>query len=161
MAMQEGRGGLRDPGAGAAARQRHQRAHHFDLLGDSHNGLGRHEAAIEAYQQAAQGFREQGAQCSYALCLLKIADSYLSLAEPWHAVGYLEACQPLLHDLGLMRHEALALDQLARCRARLAEAHLPGEGRAGQRSGRSRSSRPSRPSRPACPDDVADAGGPG
>ena len=142
MALQEGFGGLRDLGAGAAARQRHARAYHLDLLGDSHEGLGRHEAAIEAYQQAAQGFREQGAQCSYALCLLKIADSYLSLAEPWHAVGYLEACLPLLHDLGLRRHEARAQDRLGRCRAGLAEARLLGEGR---------HARPARPARAMSP----------
>lgn len=130
MTTQEGLGGL---GGEAAARQPHDRAYYLDLLGDSHNGLGRPEAAIDAYRQAAQGFREQGAQCSYALCLLKIADSYLSLAEPWHAVGYLEACLPLLRDLGLTRHQAHALDQLTRCRAGLAEARLLGEGRAGQR----------------------------
>jgi tetratricopeptide (TPR) repeat protein len=83
------------------------------LLGDSHNGLGRYSAAIEAYRQAAQGFKEQEAQCSYALCLFKIADSYLSLREPWHAVGYLKQCLPLLRDLGLTRHEALAESHLS------------------------------------------------
>jgi hypothetical protein len=45
---------------------------------------------------------------SYALCLFKIADSYLSLKEPWHAISYLEVCLPLLRELGLTRHEALA-----------------------------------------------------
>jgi tetratricopeptide (TPR) repeat protein len=99
---------------GAAERQLLDRAYFLDLLGDSHNGLGRHAAAIEAYRQAAQGFKDQGAQCSYALCLFKIADSYLSLREPRHAVGYLEQCLPLLRELGLTRHEALA------------EAHLSG-----------------------------------
>jgi tetratricopeptide (TPR) repeat protein len=97
------------------------------LLGDSHNGLGRHEAAIEAYRQAAEGFRSQGAQCSYALCLFKVADSHLSLGEPWHALGYLEACLPLLQELGLTRHETLARQQLAHCRAELAGVRLPGE----------------------------------
>jgi tetratricopeptide (TPR) repeat protein len=112
-------------GAGAAdARQLHDKAYFLDLLGDSHHGLGRHEEAIEAYRQAAQGFREQGAQCSYALCLLKIADSYLSLDEPWHALGYLEACLPLLQELGLRRHETDAHQQLVRCRAGLAEVRL-------------------------------------
>ena len=66
------------------------------------------EAAIEAYRQAAEAFLAEGAQCSYALCLFKIADSYLSLGEPWHAIGYLEACLPLLRDLGMTRHERLA-----------------------------------------------------
>jgi tetratricopeptide (TPR) repeat protein len=117
MTMQEG---------GAANRQLHDRAYFLDLLGDSHNGLGRHDAAIEAYRQAAQGFTEQGAQCSYALCLLKIAGSYLSLDEPWHAIGYLEACLPLLQDLGLVRHEAVARQQLVACQAVLAEARLLG-----------------------------------
>ena len=78
-------------------------------------------------------FKEQGAQCSHALGLLKIADSYLSLAEPWHAIGYLEACLPLLRDLGLTRHEGLARQQLDACQAELAGARLLGEGRVGQR----------------------------
>jgi tetratricopeptide (TPR) repeat protein len=117
MTMQEG---LEALGLGTAARQLHDRAYFLDLLGDSHGGLGRHEAAVEAYQQAARGFEAQGARCSYALCLLKIADSYLSLDEPWHAVGYLEACLPLLRELGLIRHESIAQRQLADCRAELA-----------------------------------------
>jgi tetratricopeptide (TPR) repeat protein len=134
MTMQEG---------GAADRQLHERAYFLDLLGDSHNGLGRHDAAIEAHRQAAEGFREQGAQCSYALCLLKIAGSYLSLDEPWHAIGYLEACLPLLRDLGLVRHETTARQQLIACRAVLAEAHLLGEGRVGRSA--SDHGRPARP----------------
>jgi tetratricopeptide (TPR) repeat protein len=124
MTMQEGLAAL---GLGTAARQLHNRAYFLDLLGDSHTGLGRHEAAIEAYRQAAQGFEAQGAPCSYALCLLKIADSYLSLDEPWHAIGYLEACLPLLRELGLVRHESLAQNQLAACQIELARAHLLGE----------------------------------
>src|SRR5260370_13592116 len=127
MTMQEGLG------VGAATRQPHDRAYFLDLLGDSHNGLGRYDAAIEAYRQAAQGFRAQGAQCSYALCLFKIADSHLLLGEPWHAIGYLEACLPLLRDLGLVRHETLAQQQRDACQAMLAEARLLGEGRAGPR----------------------------
>lgn len=111
MAMQEG---------GAAGRQLLDRAYFLDLLGDSHNGLGRHNAAIEAYQQAALGFKEQGAHCSYALCLFKIADSYLSQHEPRYATSYLELCLPLLTELGLTRHETLARDHLASCRAALA-----------------------------------------
>ena len=107
------------------------------------------EAAIEAYRQAADRFRAQGAECSYALCLFKIADSHLSLGEPWHAVGYLEACLPLLRDLGLTRHEGLARQQLDACQAELAGAHLLGEGRAGQQplTERSRPA-PTRPPRP-------------
>jgi tetratricopeptide (TPR) repeat protein len=139
--MQEGLAAL---GLGTAARQLHNRAYFLDLLGDSHTGLGRHEAAIEAYRQAAQGFEAQGARCSYALCLLKIADSYLSLHEPWHAIGYLEACLPLLRELGLVRHVSLAQHQLAGCQTELAQAHLLGEGRAGQRRDGARSTRPAR-----------------
>ena len=107
---------------GAASRQLLDKAYFLDLLGDSHNGLGRHGAAIEAYRQAAEGFKEQGAQCSYALCLFKIADSYLSLREPWHAVSYLELCLPLMSELGLRRHEALAREHLANCLEVLAQA---------------------------------------
>ena len=111
-----------------AGRQLHDQAYFLDLLGDSHTGLGRHEAAIEAYRQAAEEFRSQGAHCSYALCLFKVADGHLSLGEPWHALGYLEASLPLLHELGLTRHEALAREQLAQCRSELAEARLITEG---------------------------------
>jgi tetratricopeptide (TPR) repeat protein len=106
---------------GAAARQLLDKAYFLDLLGDSHNGLGRHSLAIEAYQQAVEGFREQGAQCSYALCLFKIADSYLSMREPWHAAKFLERCLPLLRELRLTRHEALARDHLTSCLAALAQ----------------------------------------
>ena len=129
MTTQEG---LEALGLGTAAR--HDRVHFLDLLGDSHAGLGRYEAAIEAYRDAAQGFEADGAPCSRALCLFKIADSYMSLHEPWHALGYLEVCLPLLRELGLVRHFSLAQDQLAACRAELAQAHLLGEGRDGQSS---------------------------
>jgi tetratricopeptide (TPR) repeat protein len=114
MTMQESLWG------GTAGRQRHDRAYFLDLLGDSHYGLGRYEAAIEAFREAAERFRAQGAQCSYALSLFKIADCHLSLGEPWHAVGYLEACLPLLRDLGLTRHQTLAQDQRDACQAELA-----------------------------------------
>ncbi len=120
-------------GAGTAGRQPREAAYFLNLLGDSHKGLGHCDAAIEAYRQAAEGFRAEGAQCSYALCLFKIAESHLSLGEPWHAIGYLEACLPLLRDLGLTRHERLARQQLDACQAKLAEARLLEEGQAGQR----------------------------
>lgn len=106
---------------GAATRQLLDRSYFLDLLGDSHNGLGRHGAAIESYREAAEGFREQGAQCSYALCLFKIADSYFSLREPWHAVSFLELCLPLLRELGLRRYEAFAEAHLASCREVIAQ----------------------------------------
>ena len=123
------------PGSGAspAGPQQHDAAYFLNLLGDSHKGLGHAEAAIEAYRQAAERFRAQGAHCSYALCLFKIAESHLSLGEPWHAIGYLEACLPLLRDLGLTRHEGLAREQLDAGAAELAGACLLGEGRAGLR----------------------------
>ena len=152
MTMQEGLGAL---GLGTAAR--HDRASYLDLLGDSHNGLGRPEAAIEAYREAAREFEEQGAQCSHALCLLKIADSYLALHEPWHAVGYLEACLPLLRELGLVRHCDLAQQRLADCQAELAHARLLGEERVGQRSARAR---PSRSAGSAPPPQAAKSTGP-
>ena len=122
-----------DSWGGPGGRRQHDKAYFLDLLGDSHRGLGRHEAAIEAYRQAAEAFRSQGAHCSYALCLFKVADSHLSLGEPWHALGYLQACLPLLHELGLTRHEMLARDQLEACQAELAGARLLGEGWARQR----------------------------
>jgi len=107
-----------------AGRRQHDKAYFLDLLGDSHTGLGRHEAAIEAYRQAAEEFRSQGAHCSYALCLFKVADSHLSLGEPWHALGYLQACLPLLHELGLTRHQMIARERLEYCQSELAGARL-------------------------------------
>ncbi len=134
---------LEDLRDGPGRRQLHDRAYYLDLLGDSHSGLGRHDAAVEAYRQAADAFKAQGAPCSYALCLLKISGSYLSLGEPWHAVGYLEACLPLLRKLGLARHQAIAQRQLSACQAGLAHARLLREGLAGPQA------RVPRPSRPA------------
>jgi tetratricopeptide (TPR) repeat protein len=148
MTMQEG---SQDP-AGTAGRQPREAAYFLDLLGDSHQGLGHPEAAIEAYRQAADRFRALGAECSYALCLLKTADSYLSLGEPWHAVGYLEACVPLLRDLGLTRHEGRARQQLDACQAELAGAHLLGEGRVGSSLDRAQPTRqPTNPKDPQKP----------
>jgi tetratricopeptide (TPR) repeat protein len=115
---------VQDSRGGPAGRQPHDTAYFLDLLGDSHTGLGRHEAAIEAYRQAAEGFKSHEAHCSYALCLFKVAGSHLSLGEPWHALGYLQACLPLLHELGLTRHETLAREQLAQCQSELARAQL-------------------------------------
>jgi hypothetical protein len=127
--MQEGSRAL---GEGAAIRQRQDRAYFLDLMGDSLHGLGRDEAAIDAYRQAAQAFEARGARCSYALCLLKIADCHVALREPWHAVGYLEACLPLLRELNLVRHLSLAERELDACQAGLAQAGLldPGPPRA-------------------------------
>jgi tetratricopeptide (TPR) repeat protein len=113
------RDGVQDSWGGPAGQQPHDKAYFLNLLGDSHTGLGRHEAAIEAYRQAAEEFKSQGAHCSHALCLWKVAESHLSLGEPWHALGYLQASLPLLHELGLTRHEALAREQLAQCRSEL------------------------------------------
>jgi len=137
MTTQEGLGAL---GLGTAAR--HDRAYFLDLLGDSRAGLGRYEEAIEAYREAAQGFEADGAPCSRALCLFKVADSYMSLHEPWHALGYLEVCLPLLRELGLVRHFSLAQDQLAACRAELTQARLLGEGGTAGATERSRPARP-------------------
>jgi tetratricopeptide (TPR) repeat protein len=119
--------GLAGPGVSLGPQLR-DRAYFLDLLGDSHHGLGRYDAAIEAYRQAAQRFQANGAPCSYALCLLKIAGSYLALRQPWHAFGYLEACLPLLRELGLVRHEGIARRQLEECRAAMAQTQAPWEG---------------------------------
>jgi tetratricopeptide (TPR) repeat protein len=118
------RDGVQDSWRGPAGQQPHDKAYFLNLLGDSHTGLGGHEAAIEAYRQAAEAFKSQGAHCSHALCLWKVAQSHLSLGEPWHALGYLEASLPLLQELGLTRHAALAREQLAQCRSELAGALL-------------------------------------
>jgi tetratricopeptide (TPR) repeat protein len=118
------RDGGQDSWGRPAGQQPHDKAYFLNLLGDSHTGLGRHEAAIEAYRQAAEEFKSQEAHCSYALCLWKVAQSHLSLGEPWHALGYLEASLPLLHELGLTRHAALAREHLAQCRSELAGVRL-------------------------------------
>jgi tetratricopeptide (TPR) repeat protein len=161
MTMQEGLPGFLGPRAGTSGRPSRDKAYFLNLLGDGHSGLGHAEAAIEAYRQAAEEFRAQGAQCSYALCLFKIADGHMSLGEPWHALGYLEACLPLLRDLGLTRHETLAQHQLDACQAELAGARLLG-GRAG-RPAACAGAQPSRPRDPArrSPESQAMPWGPG
>jgi hypothetical protein len=58
------------------------------------------------------------------LCLFKVADGHLSLGEPWHALGYLQACLPLLHELGLTRHQMIARERLEHCQSELAGARL-------------------------------------
>ena len=57
MAILQGLGG---PGESAGPQLR-DRAYFLDLLGDSHHGLGRYDAAVEAYRQAAQRFQAQDA----------------------------------------------------------------------------------------------------
>jgi hypothetical protein len=42
----------------------------------------------------------------------------------WHALGYLEACLPLLCELGLARHRILARHQLEACQAELTGAFM-------------------------------------
>lgn len=90
-------------------------AYFLDILGDSHNSLGRHSAAIEAYRQAALAFRQQDVQTAYAMCLFKIAESHRSLGQADQAVSYLEACLPLLGELGLGSMEKLARSELTAC----------------------------------------------
>jgi tetratricopeptide (TPR) repeat protein len=99
----------------AVAASLKDRAYFLDILGDSHNSLGRHRAAIEVYRQAAQAFRQQNAATAYALCLFKIAEGYRSLGEAGQAVSYLEACLPLLGELGLGSVEKLARSELTAC----------------------------------------------
>jgi hypothetical protein len=135
-------GGFGAPGVGAAVRQQQDKAYFLDLLGDSHTGLGHPDAAIEAYQQAASAFQAQGASCSYALCLLKMAECHMSLEQPGQASGYLAACLPLLRDLGLTRYANRAQDQLDACHVGLAQARLLGEGRGGPRWSGPEPSRP-------------------
>jgi len=149
MTMQEGSRAL---GEGTGADRQQDRAYFLDLLGDSLDGLGRYEAAIEAYRQAAQELKARGAQCSYALCLLKIADNYLSLHQPWHAIGYLEACAPLLRELGLARHVRHAHHQLAACQAELAQVRFIGDRQAGPRRD---GARPAHPATSAPPPQAA------
>ena len=144
MTTQEGRTAL---GLGTAAR--HDRAFFLDLLGDSHAGLGHYEAAIEAYRDAAQQFEADGAPFSRALCLFKVADSYMSRHEPWHALGYLEVCLPLLRELGLVRHFSLAQDRLAACRAELVRVRLTGAARSAPPPQTARSAPPPQAARSA------------
>ncbi len=59
---------VQDSWGGPAGRQPHDKAYFLDLLGDSHTGLGRHEAAIEAYRQAAEGFKSAGSATAPTPC---------------------------------------------------------------------------------------------
>jgi tetratricopeptide (TPR) repeat protein len=87
----------------------------FDVLGDSHSGLGRHNEAIEAYRRAVAGFHAEGTEHAYVHCLLKIAISYRALGKESDAVHYLQACLPLIRELRLAGYEEIALRELAAC----------------------------------------------
>jgi hypothetical protein len=90
--------------------------YYLDLIGDSHGSLGRHEEAVEAYCRAALEFHACGTEHAYAACLLKIAISYRALRLDRYALRYLDACLPLLRELGLAKQETAALRELAACR---------------------------------------------
>jgi len=67
-------------------------------------GLGRHElpSRLPAKRRRNSG---PSTHCFLSLvCLFKVADGHLSpWAEPWHALGYLQACLRLLHELYCQR----------------------------------------------------------
>jgi DNA-binding MarR family transcriptional regulator len=76
-------------GVGPAVRQLQDKAYFLDLLGDSHNGLGHPDAAIEAYQQAAQGFKEQGSRCCSPVTRNSLSISWTHLTSGWPKPAYL------------------------------------------------------------------------
>ena len=92
-------------------------AYFLDLLGDAYNGLGRYDEAIVALSEAAAAFRQHDAQCAHAVCLFKIAQSHLALAQGEQAIRYLEQCLPVFRELQLPEHEEEALRALDSCRA--------------------------------------------
>ena len=92
-------------------------AYYLDLLGDAYNGLGHHDKAIAALSEAAGAFRRHGARCAHAVCLFKIAQSYLATGRGELAIGYLEECLPMFRELHLPGHERQAADILDGCRA--------------------------------------------
>ena len=61
-------------------------AYFLDLLGDAYNGLGRYDEAIVALSEAAAAFTQHDAQCAHAVCLFKIAQSHLALAQGEQAI---------------------------------------------------------------------------
>ena len=97
-------------------------AYFLDLLGDAYNGLGRYNEAIVALSGAATAFRQHGAQCAHAVCLFKIAQSHLAMANNEQAIMYLEQCLPIFQELHLPGHEAQALRALDACRVAVSEA---------------------------------------
>jgi tetratricopeptide (TPR) repeat protein len=92
-------------------------AYFLDLLGDAYNGLGRYDEAIVALTEAAAAFRQHEAQCAYAVCLFKMAQSHLALSHGDQAIGYLEQCLPIFRELRLPEHEEQVLQVLHGCRA--------------------------------------------
>jgi tetratricopeptide (TPR) repeat protein len=92
-------------------------AYFLDLLGDAYNGLGRYDEAIVALSEAATAFRVHDAQCAYAVCLFKIAQSNLALAHDEQAIRCLEECLPIFRELNLSDHVEQALRALDGCRA--------------------------------------------
>jgi tetratricopeptide (TPR) repeat protein len=97
-------------------------AYFLDLLGDAYNGLGRYDEAIVALSGAAAAFKQHGTWCAHAVCLFKIAQSHLAMAQSEQAIRYLEECLPIFQELHLPGHEEQALRALDGCRAATAEA---------------------------------------
>lgn len=91
-------------------------AYFLDLLGDAYNGLGRYDEAIVALSEAATAFAEHRAQGAHAVCLFKLAQSYLAIDQSEQAARCLEQCLPIFRDLGLPDHEEQALRALEGCR---------------------------------------------
>ena len=92
-------------------------AYFLDLLGDAYNGLGRYDEAIVALSEAAAAFTQHGVPCAHAVCLFKIAQSHLAMAQGEQAIRYLEQCLPIFRELQLPEHEEEALRALKGCRA--------------------------------------------
>jgi len=89
----------------AGGRQLHDKAYFLDLLGDGQTGLGRHEAAIEAYRQAAEGFKSQGGALLRRLVPAQGGGQLPVPRRPWTRSRLPPGLPPLLHELGLTRHE--------------------------------------------------------
>lgn len=92
-------------------------AYFLDLLGDACNSLGRYDEAARAFAPAVTVFKANGARYAHALCLFKLAQCRLALAQNDEAMRLLRECLPIFRDLHMRAAEGRAQEALDSCAA--------------------------------------------
>lgn len=92
-------------------------AYLLGMLGDSYNGRGRHQEAIEVLSRALAVFEQHGDRRGQALCLLKVGQAHVALGQTKRAALFLQECLPIFQELGLPTYGDLIVHTLDACPA--------------------------------------------